>query len=118
MRIRSIVTAVVAGGLTAAVIGFLMWPEAVPVDTARVARGDLAVTVSGEGVTRVRDMYVVSAPIAGRVLRIEGHVGDSVIAGETILARIEPSDPVFLDARSRSQAESAVRAADANKRLA
>ncbi|MDA0367282.1 MAG: HlyD family efflux transporter periplasmic adaptor subunit [Proteobacteria bacterium] len=118
MKIRSIVTAVVAGGLAAGVIGFLMWPEAVPVDTAKVARGDLAVTVSGEGVTRVRDMYVVSAPIAGRVLRIEGHVGDSVIAGETILARIEPSDPVFLDARSRSQAESAVRAADANKRLA
>ena len=102
MRLRSVVTMLTIGGVFVAVIGFLMWPETVPVDTARVARTDLAVTVSGEGETRVRDMYMVSAPIPGRVLRIDGHVGDPVVAGETVIARIEPTDPVFLDARSRS----------------
>jgi len=118
MRIRSVVTTVVILGVAAAIVGFLAWPEPVPVDTGAVTRGDLAVTVSGEGTTRVRDMYMVSAPIPGRVLRISADVGDPVIAGETVVARIEPSDPVFLDARSRTQAEAAVRAAEANKRLA
>ena len=118
MRLRSVVTMLIVVGVFVAVIGFLMWPEAVPVDTARVARTDLAVTVSGEGETRVRDMYMVSAPIPGQVLRIDGHVGDAVVAGETVIARIEPTDPVFLDARSRSQAQAAVRAAEAAKRLA
>jgi HlyD family secretion protein len=118
MRLRSVVTMLIIGGIFVAVIGFLLWPEAVPVDTARVARTDLAVTVSGEGETRVRDMYMVSAPIPGRVLRIDSEVGDPVVAGETVVARIEPSDPVFLDARSRGQAQAAVRAAEAAKRLA
>ncbi len=118
MRIRSAVTTVVVAGVAALVVGFLMWPEPVPVDIGAVARAPLAVTVKGEGITRVRDMYMVSAPISGRVLRIESDVGDPVIAGETVIARIEPSDPTFLDARSRTQAEAAVRAAEANKRLA
>ena len=118
MRLRSVVTMLIIGGVAVAIIGFLMWPEAVPVDTATVARTDLAVTVSGEGETRVRDMYMVSAPIMGRVLRIDSHVGDPVIAGETVVARIEPTDPVFLDSRSRSQAQATVRAAEAAKRLA
>lgn len=118
MRLRSVVTMLIIGGVAVAIIGFLMWPEAVPVDTATVARTDLAVTVSREGETRVRDMYMVSAPIMGRVLRIDSHVGDPVIAGETVVARIEPTDPVFLDSRSRSQAQATVRAAEAAKRLA
>lgn len=118
MRLRSVVTMLIIGAVAVAIIGFLMWPEAVPVDTATVARTDLAVTVSGEGETRVRDMYMVSAPVMGRVLRIDSHVGDPVVAGETVVARIEPTDPVFLDARSRSQAQAAVRAAEAAKRLA
>lgn len=62
-------------------------PQPVPVDLAVIERGDLSVTIDGDGRTRVREVYVVSAPVPGRVLRIERHVGDAVTANETLLAR-------------------------------
>jgi HlyD family secretion protein len=64
------------------------------------------------------DVYRVSAPVAGRLLRIEARVGDAATAGETVLATIEPSDPSFLDRRSRSQAQAEVKAAEAALALA
>jgi HlyD family secretion protein len=105
--------ALLGGGLT-----YAFWPEPVPVDLGEVARGPVRVTVDEEGRTRVKEVYVVSAPVAGRMRRIETHVGDAVVAGETVLATIEPTAPTFLDVRSRTQAESAVRAAEAAKALA
>ena len=55
-------------------------------DLAVIERSHLEVTLDEEGETRVRDRYVVSAPLAGRVLRIELEPGDPVTAGETVLA--------------------------------
>jgi len=69
--------------------------------------------VSDEGETRVRDMYVVSAPVPGRMRRIELEVGDPVVADQTLVARIEPSDPSFLDVRSAAEARAGVDAAAA-----
>ena len=100
-----------------ALIAVALRPAPVAVDLAAVARGSLLVTIDDEGETRVRDVYVVSAPVAGRVLRIEQEVGDAVEAGQTILARIQPSDPSFLDVRSQSEAEARVRAAQAELAL-
>lgn len=97
----------VAGGL---VYGFL--PRAVPVELVPVARGPLSVTVEEEGKTRVRERYVVSAPMTGYVRRIDLRVGDAVKAGQ-VVAAIEPSRAVALDPRSRAQAAAQVRAADA-----
>jgi HlyD family secretion protein len=88
-------------------------PSPVPVDIGEVTRGPLELTIDEEARTRVHDMYVVSAPITGRVLRIETHAGDVVAAGETILARLLPSDPDFLDVRTREQAEAELRSAQA-----
>ena len=62
-----------------------------------VGRGPLVVTVDEEAETRVRDVFVLSAPVTGRLRRIEAEVGDRVIAGETLIAQIEPADPEFLD---------------------
>lgn len=112
---------VLFGLIGAAVIAGLVyafWPRPVLVDMATVVRGPLTVTVSGDGQTRVREVYVVSAPVSGRVLRIERHVGDGVAADETVLATIEPSDPAFLDLRARRQAEANVHAAEAARALA
>jgi len=92
---------------------YAFWPRPVPVDLATVERGPLAVTVDEEGQTRVRDVHVLSAPVAGRMRRIEADAGDEVIAGETIVAQIEPIDPTLLDVRSESEAQAAVRAASA-----
>lgn len=88
-------------------------PRPVPAELTEVARGPLQVTVDDEGETRVRDRFVISAPLAGRVLRIELEPGDAVVAGETVLAVFLPSAPVLLDARSRAEAEAVVQTATA-----
>lgn len=99
-----------------ALAGALTWlfrPQPVSVDLATVERGPLQVSVSDDGETRVRDMFVVSAPLAGHMRRIELEAGDRVIAGETIVARIEPSDPSFLDRRSEAEVRAGIRASEA-----
>jgi HlyD family secretion protein len=97
----------------AGAITWLFRPQPVPVDLATVARGSLQVSVSDDGETRVRDMFVVSAPVAGHMRRIDLEAGDSVVAGETIVARIEPSDPSFLDRRSQAEVRAGIRASEA-----
>jgi HlyD family secretion protein len=58
-------------------------------------------------------MFVVSASLTGHMRRIELEAGDRVIAGETIVARIEPSDPSFLDRRSEAELRAGIRASEA-----
>ena len=111
----------VAAVLVAAGAYALLRPAPLPVETARVTRGPLQVTVDEEGETRVRDRYVVAAPVAGRVARIELREGDPVAAGQ-VVARLFAAP---LDARAReqaagrvAQAEDAQRAADAGVKQA
>ncbi len=63
-----------------AAVGYGFLPKPIPVDTARVTRGSLAVTVSEDGKTRVRDRYLISSPLAGRLHRIKVRAGDPVTA--------------------------------------
>jgi len=102
-----IAVAVVAGLLAVA-----LWPKTVPVEVGTIARGPLVVTVDEEGTTRVRERFVVSSPVAGRVLRIELEPGDKVKSG-MVVARIQPEQPPLLDARSRAEAEAAIESARA-----
>lgn len=100
----------------ALVLGLLVWaflPSPIDVDVATVARGPLVVTVDHEGKTRVRERYVVSAPLAGRLARIELHPGDAVGADRTVLAAIEPREPELLDARAVAEVEARMKAAQA-----
>ena len=94
-------------------IGYGLMPQPVDVDLAKAERGAIRVTVDQDGKTRIRERYVVSAPLAGRLLRIEMDPGDQVQAGSTLLATIEPRDPDLLDDRAIAQAEARVKAADA-----
>src|SRR3970282_1972683 len=87
-------------------------PAPVPADFASVERGRLQVTVEDEGRTRVRDRYVVSAPLPGRMRRIELEPGDPVVAGKSVLARFAQSEPALLDARTRSEREARARGAE------
>ena len=103
-----LLVALVVGGL-----GYAFWPEPAEVDLAQVERGPLQVTVDEDGKTRIREKYVVSAPLVGRLLRIDMEAGDRVVAGQTLLATIEPRDPDLLDARAVAQAEARVKAAAA-----
>jgi HlyD family secretion protein len=92
-----------AGGLLA----FALWPTPVDVDVAAVSRGPLVVTVDEEGRTRVRDRFVVSAPVAGRVLRIELEPGDRVRRGD-VVARVQAEVPPLLDVRTSAEARAAI----------
>jgi HlyD family secretion protein len=98
--------------IVAAVGVWAFTPAAVPADFAAVERGTLQVTVNDEGRTRVRDRFVVSAPLPGRMLRIELEPGDPVVAGKTVLARFQPSDPALLDVRTRAELEARAKAAE------
>jgi HlyD family secretion protein len=92
------------GLVLAGALVYLFWPAPVDVDVAPAVRGPLLVTVDREGKTRVRERYVVSAPLAGRLRRIDLHPGDTVKEGETVLAVIEPVDPALLDGRRPKRA--------------
>jgi len=96
--------------------GLLFWafrPQPVNVETATATRGPLLVTVDHEGKTRVKDRFVVSAPLAGRLQRVALKAGDSVEAGKTLIAVIEPTDPDLLNPRAFAEAEARVKAAEA-----
>lgn len=100
-----------------AIVGALLWaalrPVPVSVDLASVTRGPMQVTVEVDGTTRIREVYDVAAPIAGTAERAPVRVGDRVVAGETVVATVEPVSPSLLDARSRQQAQAAVQEAQA-----
>ncbi|MAM61482.1 HlyD family efflux transporter periplasmic adaptor subunit [Maritimibacter sp. UBA3975] len=113
MKLRNIVIGAVAVAAIGGAVWVSMQPEVVPVDIADVASGPMEVTVNADGTTRVRDVYEVAAPVSGTVQRSPVTVGDSVVAGETVIARIEPGELAFLDERARKQAEAAVAQAQA-----
>lgn len=109
------------GAIASLLIIFLIFafiPDPVPVDTHTVESGPFAVFVEDDGETRVREVYLVSSPLPGRVLRLEGETGDNVEANTTVLARILPTDPNFLDIRTRTELQASVEAAQATRALA
>jgi HlyD family secretion protein len=118
---------IVALLLVLAGVVWFAWPRPIPVDLATVTAAPMEVTIDDEAKTRVRHVYTVSAPISGKVLRISNpteahdislHVGDKVVADETIVAIMQPTSPSFLDIRSREELQAAVAAADAAVKLA
>jgi HlyD family secretion protein len=100
----------------AIVIG--LWPQPVPVETASATVGTLRATVNEEGKTRIKQRYVISAPVTGQLRRIPFKAGAEVRAGETVLAVIDPLTPALLDARARRLAEARRDTAAANAQKA
>jgi HlyD family secretion protein len=100
-------------GVFVVLIIMALWPKSATVDLARIERGPLTITLDEEGKTRVRDLFVVSAPVAGRIQRIELEPGDKVVRNQTVIAEFTPADPVLLDVRSRTEAEENVKVAEA-----
>ncbi|MFT4176392.1 MAG: HlyD family efflux transporter periplasmic adaptor subunit [Luteolibacter sp.] len=96
------------GALLVLLILWGLWPKPVIVETAVVKEGPLTVRVAEEGKTRVRDRYVIATPAAGTMRRVTLKPGDPVVAGETVIASIEPAASPLLDPRAREQAEALV----------
>ena len=88
-------------------------PTPVLVDVAKVERGRLIVTADDDGRTRVMERYTISAPIQGRLLRSPLDPGDVVEAGKIIVAEFDPIPPSLLDARTRAEVESRLKAVEA-----
>jgi HlyD family secretion protein len=91
-----------------------LWPKPLPVETAKATVGTLRATVNEEGKTRIKQRYVVSAPVAGQLRRIPFKPGAEIKAGETVIAVIDPPAPIILDARTRGAAEARRDTAAAN----
>jgi HlyD family secretion protein len=89
-------------------------PKPVRVDVAVAELGPLRLTVNEDGRTRVRDRYVVSAPLAGTLIRPLLKAGDSVRRGQ-VVARLTPAALPLLDSRARAEAEARVAAALAGR---
>ena len=101
-------------------VGVLVWafvPAPIAVETAAVTRGEFRRTIDEDGKTRVRERYIVSAPLAGQLLRVELKPGAAVAAG-TVLATLVPSAPTLLDARTERELAERVGAAEAEQQRA
>lgn len=109
------------GALGFVVVAWFGWPRPQLVDMTTVAKTPLEVTIDDDGKTEVRHIYTVSAPMAGKVLRISHpgggpgvsrHVGDQVTINDTVVV-MQAMTPGFIDVRSREQIGADVAAADA-----
>ncbi|CAN5686106.1 HlyD family efflux transporter periplasmic adaptor subunit [soil metagenome] len=92
--------------------------KSIEVETGLVSRGPLTVHVVEEGKTRIRNRFVVSAPVAGLMRRVILKPGATVVAGETMLTVIEPSLSPLLDPRTQAQAEARLQATQASVKRA
>ncbi len=105
-------------GITLAVLvlaAVLVWafrPQPIRVEAAEVRTGLFERVVEDDGKTRVRDRYVVSAPLSGRLARVQLKVGDTVKAG-AVVAVLWPSAPAMIDARSHRELNERVGGASA-----
>ncbi len=109
-RFKGILITVV---LVALALAWGFWPRPVPIETGEVMRQPLQVTVEEEGRTRVKDRFVMHAPVAGYLRRVELDVGDRAPLGDT-LAILDPLQPSVLDPRARAEAEARVAGARAS----
>jgi HlyD family secretion protein len=99
--------------VVAAIVAVAVWPRSMEVAVVHAERGSMQVTVDEDGETRVRDRFLVTAPVSGQVQRIETEPGDTVVRGKTVLARIVPAESPLLDPRTRGELQAAVEAATA-----
>jgi hypothetical protein len=81
---------------------WLLRPRPILVEVAPVTEQPFTMIVEEDGRTRVRDRFVVSAPLAGRVPRSTLRAGDVVKAGQS-LATITPYIAPLLDPRVQEE---------------
>ena len=117
-RFKNVLVALLFVASLGGLLLYAFSPERIVVDLGTVATGPMQVTVDREGKTRVRERYVVSTPLAGRLRRLELHPGDRVEERQKLLAVVEPGDPALLDPRERAESEARVRAAEEAGKLA
>lgn len=112
MKRRHWIPLAIAGAVVVAAFAWAFAPRPLPVEAAEVLRAAFEQTIDEDGKTRVRERYVISAPLAGRLARIRLDPGDPVSAGKPV-AQLTPSAPALLDARTARELQERVGAAEA-----
>lgn len=113
-RLRTALVSVLGAVAAAAILWILFAPDPVVVELAEVTQGPMQVTVNNQGQVRVHDKYVVAAPVAAELERIEWHEGDAIKRGDPIAVL----RPLPMDARQRQEAVARLDAARALAREA
>ena len=103
-RVATVVLLTVA---LVAFVAYLMRPKVLDVETGTVMRRPLRETIDAEGKTRVRDRFVIAAPVTGHLQRLAVREGTSIARGQ-VVAWIAP---LPLDEATRRQAEARVTSA-------
>jgi HlyD family secretion protein len=88
--------------ITLALAYWMLRPRPIEVEVGTLVQGTFERAIEEEGKTRLRERYLVSSPVAGRLQRIEIKQGDMVPLGATV-ASLWPADPGLLDARTRAE---------------
>ena len=88
--------------VAAALFAWAFAPRPLGVELAAASEGPFETSIEEDGKTRLRDRFVVAAPLAGTLARITLREGDAVEAGAP-LASITPVLPVMLDERTRRE---------------
>lgn len=117
-RIRNWLMGAGLVGLIAAAAVVSLWPRPQKVQVATVTSGWMEVAIQQDGVTRIKDRYLVSATVGGKLSRIGLRAGDLIKRGETVIAVIQPTPPAMLDARQIAQWSANVEAAKRQVELA
>jgi len=112
MQKRILLLALGAAIVTLLVVALL--PSPLTVEAVRASRGPLRVTIDEEGETRAHDRFMVAAPVAGRLERVEFEDGDAVTRGQVVAV----IHPLPLDVRSKAEAIARGDSAEAGKREA
>ncbi|WP_330961232.1 efflux RND transporter periplasmic adaptor subunit [Photobacterium sp. 53610] len=100
--------------LLVAGLTFAFWPRAIDVEVVMVTEGPMTETVDDDAITRVKEVYTLTAPVSGRLLRIEKDAGDDVTTG-AVLAVLQPAVSPLLDARTQLERASAMHAAEESR---
>lgn len=103
--------------LSAGLLVWAFWPQAMEVEVGTISRGKFERAVQEDGKTRLRERYVVSTPLTGRVQRVTLKQGDSVTR-DAVLATLWPITPGLLDERTRREQDERIGALEAAERRA
>lgn len=114
-RVRRIVLLLLAAAVVV-MIALSFKKKPIAVEVAKVDKGEFVEVVEEPGKTRVRERFVISAPVSGDLARITKKPGDAVEA-QDVLATIRPVAPAMMDARQKGELEARLQAALASKTL-
>lgn len=112
MKRSTLITGAVAAAALLALVAWALAPRPVEVEVAAAVRGLFETTVDEDARTRLAERYVVSAPLAARLVRITLREGDEVRAGD-VVARLQPVLTPLLDERSQREQAARVAATEA-----